>query len=413
MLVLLRRRNFSLLWWGGLISLTGNRVLSVALPFYVYQQTGSTVATATMVMATIVPSMLFSTIAGVLVDRWDRRQVMVGTNLILMVVVLPLFAVRITGWVWLVYLVAFVETMVSIFFRLAENALLPQLVAPNQLLTANALNALNDTLARLIGPAVGGVLLGVWGLESVILFDSISYLLAGLLIFFVNAPPEQTRAYAFYNASPPLSCRGFGYEWQEGLSIIRREHLIAVLFVVIGLTTLSGTMMDPLYAPFVHDRLQEGSSVFGWLLTVQGMGGVLGGFLIGLLAARIKPAYLFSISAITVGVILFFIFQSTSLPIVFLLSFVAGIPSVGARVGMQTLMQESVADAYRGRVGGILTTTGSTLELLSVGFAGIMAEKIGIVPMLSLAAALTILAGIVGLWLLPRAVPATERALEK
>src|SRR4029453_1904712 len=71
MFALLRQRNFSLLWWGGLFSLTGNRVLSVALPFYVYQQTGSTVATATMVMATIVPSMLFSTIAGVLVDRWE------------------------------------------------------------------------------------------------------------------------------------------------------------------------------------------------------------------------------------------------------------------------------------------------------------------------------------------------------
>lgn len=113
----------------------GNRVLPMALPFYVYQQTDSTVATAAIVMATIVPSMLFSTIAGVLVDRWDCKQVMVVTNFILMVVFLPLFAVRRTGWVWLIYTVAFVETLVSIFFRLAGNALLPRVVVPNQLLS--------------------------------------------------------------------------------------------------------------------------------------------------------------------------------------------------------------------------------------------------------------------------------------
>lgn len=401
MLLLLRQRNFSLLWWGGLISLTGNRVLGVALPFYVYEQTGSTLATATMVMATIVPSMLFSSIAGVLVDRWDRRQVMVVTNLLLTFVLLPLFAVPMTGWVWLVYSVAFVETTISIFFRLAESALLPQLVTPHQLLTANSLNSLNDTLARLVGPAFGGVLLGVWGLESVILFDSISYLLAGLLFFCVNAPPEQMRVHLSYNDSSILSWRGFRHAWQDALSLIRRQQILAALFVVIGLTTFSGTMMDPLYAPFVHDILQAGSAMFGWILTVQGIGGVLGGFLIGLWAERIKPAYLFGISAIIVGIVLLSMFQSRSLPLVFVFAFVAGIPSVGARVGLQTLIQESVADAYRGRVGGMLTTVGSTLELLSVGFAGIMAEKVGIVPILSLAAALTMLAGAIGLYLLP------------
>ncbi|MEZ4618018.1 MAG: MFS transporter [Caldilineaceae bacterium] len=83
MFTLLRQRNFALLWWGGLVSLTGNRVLSIALPFYIYQQTGSTLATATMVLATSLPSMLFSSIAGVFVDRWERKRLMVVTNLLL------------------------------------------------------------------------------------------------------------------------------------------------------------------------------------------------------------------------------------------------------------------------------------------------------------------------------------------
>jgi hypothetical protein len=77
---------------------------------------------------------------------------------------------------------------------------------------------------------------------------------------------------------------------------------------------------------------------------------------------------------------------------------------------MQTLLQESVVDAYRGRVFGMLTMVGSMLELLSVGFAGIMGEQVGIVPMLSVAAGITILAGMIGLWLLPRVTPARASA---
>jgi MFS family permease len=122
-------------------------VLSVALPFYVYSETGSTLATAAMVIATIVPSMLFSSVAGVFVDRWNRKQVTVISNFLLALVLLPLLVVSVTGWLWVVYLVAFLETTLSTFFRSAENALLPRVVEKDRLVPANSLNALNDTLA--------------------------------------------------------------------------------------------------------------------------------------------------------------------------------------------------------------------------------------------------------------------------
>src|SRR5215210_6120577 len=91
MFYLLRRRNFALLWFGGLISIMGDRVLLVALPYFVYQQTGSTLATAGMVAAQLLPRLLFGSIAGVFVDRWDRKQVMVIASLSQGLVILPLF----------------------------------------------------------------------------------------------------------------------------------------------------------------------------------------------------------------------------------------------------------------------------------------------------------------------------------
>ena len=402
--MLLRQRNFALLWWGGLISITGNRVLTMAIPFYIYRQTGSTVATATMMIAMILPSMLFGSIAGVFVDRWDRRQVMIVTNLLLAIVLLPLLALRVTAWIWLVYVVAFLEATIATFFYPAENALFPRIVGEDQLLSANTLNSLNNTLAGLIGWSLGGILLAHWGIELVILFDSLSYLLAALLVFLVNAPPEQTRVRGAAAETEPFSWQNFRREWQDGLALICQQRIIALLFVVSSISLLGGTMMDPLVAPFVYDILQRDAVEFGWILTVGAIGGMLGGLLIGRLAGRVRTADLFSLSSIMVGVLLFIMYRSVSLPVVLGLGLLSSMLSVGPRVAMPTLLQEHVADGYRGRVFGTLDMTSSLLMLLGVGFAGIMGERIGIVPVLSIGAGIMIVAGCISFLMLPRVV---------
>jgi MFS family permease len=167
-------------------------------------------------------------------------------------------------------------------------------------------------------------------------------------------------------------------------------------------------MMDPLIAPFVYEVIKGNAAQFGWMLTVQGLGGVVGGLLIGRLTRRGSVTSLFGISCIVIGILLFVMFQSTSVAFVIVLAFVVGIASVGSRVGSQTLLQENTEDSYRGRVFGILTMTGSTLELLSVSFAGIMAERLGIVPILSVAAGITVMAGVLALVLLKNATSAKD-----
>src|SRR5687767_390710 len=116
MFTLLRQRNFALLWFGGLISIMGDWVLGVALPFFVYQVSGSTLATAVMVAAELLPRLLFGSIAGVFVDRWDRRKVMVIASLGQGLVILPLFLVRSAETLWIVYVVTFIQVSLAIFF---------------------------------------------------------------------------------------------------------------------------------------------------------------------------------------------------------------------------------------------------------------------------------------------------------
>ncbi len=98
LLATLRRRDFALLWFGGLVSLAGDWMLFVALPIYVYQRTGSALATGAMFTAGLLPNVLFGSVAGVFVDPWDRKRTMVVANVLLAASVLPLLVAPQTGW---------------------------------------------------------------------------------------------------------------------------------------------------------------------------------------------------------------------------------------------------------------------------------------------------------------------------
>src|SRR3954462_7528159 len=107
---LLRKRNFALVWIGGLISVIGDWVFLIGLPITVYTLTGSALATTVMFAAGTVPSIVFGTVAGVYVDRWDRKRTLVLGNLLLAVSLLPLLAVRDASQIWIVYIVEFVSS---------------------------------------------------------------------------------------------------------------------------------------------------------------------------------------------------------------------------------------------------------------------------------------------------------------
>ncbi len=148
MLALLWRRDFGCIWIGGLISLVGDWMLLTALPVYVYQSTGSTLATGAMLAARVIPRILLGSLAGVFVDRWDRRGTLIVANLLLALGLLPLLLATSGERLWLVYVVAFVQSAMAQVVAPALGALVPRLVDERELLRANALNALSNDVSR-------------------------------------------------------------------------------------------------------------------------------------------------------------------------------------------------------------------------------------------------------------------------
>ena len=402
MMRVLRNRDFALLWWGGLVSMLGNWMLFVALPVYVYQATGSTLATSLMFIAGALPRVLLGSVAGVFVDRLERKRTMVVCNLLLAVTIAPLLLVTHSGTFWLIYVVAVLQSAIGQFFGPAENALLPALVGREDLTPANALNALNNNLARLIGPAVGGLVVTAFGLQGVVLLDLASYLVAALLIALITVSSKATDD---QELTPQHNAfRRWFSEWREGLGQVRHNRIVAVLLAAMTLTSVGEGAFSVLLAPFVSVAFAGGALELGWVLSAQAVGGIVGGVLIGWLGSRLSPSRLLGLGLLFVGLIDLAIFNYPTffpniVPALALMA-VVGVPAAAAGAGYTTLMQTNVADRFLGRVFGTVGTVSAFAMLLGMAVAGVLGDLVGVVAVINVQGVAYTVAGFVTLLLL-------------
>jgi len=388
MLRLLRLRDFRLLWLGGFISMMGDWALVAALPFEVYRRTGSTLATAGIILASLAPAVLFGSTAGVFVDRWDRRRLMVWVNVALGAALLPLLSVDALG-MWIVYAVLIVSTILQQLFIPAEVALLPQLVGDEDLVAANSLSALNRNLARLVGPAIGGAAVAFGGLPLVVLTDAASFVTAAILIALIApaASSAPARALAEHAAAATRSAFGrLADEWRDGLAVTMSNRMLRALLVFSLLTGLGEGVVGALFVPWVSDILGGDNAAFAALLSTQAIGGLIGAFIIGKYFRDASPALMLSIGAIAFGLIDLVLFTyPVFVPIVLpaLIGMViVGVPSSAIGVGRTTLQQTLTVDSHRGRVIGLFGTVMALGMIVGTTIAGLLGELIGIVPLL-------------------------------
>jgi MFS family permease len=403
MIAALRQRDFSLLWFGGVLSVIGDYFLFVALPFFVYERTGSTLATGAMFVAQTLPRLLFGSVAGVFVDRWDRKRTMVFSDLSRALILLPLLAVAAGAPVVLVYAVAFVEASVSMFFLPAKSAAIPNLVSERNLTAANSLNQLTEEIPSLVGALLGGALLGIVGLSGLVLLDIGTYLASALLISLIRgstaAPAEEPEV------TPEVAVSAWASglrEWLGGLKLIVRERSVAVLFAVISVATVGEGVGTVLVIIFFRDALGGGAQEFSYFIAGYGVGGILGGLLLNWASRVIDEVRLFSLSLIANGILLLAIFNIPILPVIVALSVLAGMTVIGWFVVSQTLLQKWVPDRYRGRVFGSYETTQALTMLVGMGLAVVLEDALGVVVVLSIVGAVWSLAGLVAWLMLPQ-----------
>jgi predicted MFS family arabinose efflux permease len=408
MFATLRNRDFALLWTAGLISVAGDFALLTALPLHAYALTGSAVATGGVFAASLLPRALLGSVAGVFVDRWDRRRTMVAADLLRALLLLPLLLVGAPGLVWLIYASRAATGTVGLFFDPAENALLPRLVGEDRLVAANALNALNNNLGRLVGPVIGGLAYARWGLGVAVLLDVATFLLSAALVAAIRTPSRPARADGADHAAATAFERAAA-EWRDGVRIVGRDRVLLTIFVALALGFVGEGTFEVGFSPLVIDALAVGATGAGVLMAAQAIGGIAAGGLVSAASSRLSPRLQFGLGLNGLGVCDAGMTNAGTLatpgtPALVAASafmLLAGFPVVALNAASNTLVQVRVADAYRGRVFGALGAIGSLATLVGLAVGGVAIDAVGVVPVLSAGAAMWVVGGAFALLRIP------------
>lgn len=412
MLATLRQRDFALLWIAGLISLTGDLAFTIALPLHVYTKTDSTLATSAAFAASMVPGFVFGSIAGVFVDRWDRKRTMVWADISRAVILVPMVFAFVTDSLLLLYVIAAIQGTIGLFFGPAEDALLPRLVGKERLVTANALNALNDNLAMLIGPALGALLFAWAGLGGAAMFNVASYGLSAVLIGMIAADTKPVRDALSEVARAGSAWSRMVHDWAAGLRVIRDERSLSVVLAagVLG-NVAEGVFVTLGLAPFVLDVLGGTDAQVGWLGTAQAVAGIAAGVVVARIGHRLSRRLLFGFGQVGLGLAdfsMFFIVRRLVGPGTAAISLamgcmvLAGAPAVANGIGRQSIIQAHTDDAFRGRVFGALRATGGLAMVIGFAIGGVLGDRIGLVPVLAVSALVRSVGGVLVLLLMPR-----------
>lgn len=263
-------RTFFVIWSGQLVSTLGSGLTSFALGVWIYERTGSTTLFALNMLAFVLPNLLVSPFAGALVDRWDRRRVMIlsdtGAGLSTLAIVVLMTLGRLE--VWHVILISAWNSAFTTFQWPAYSAATTLLVPKAQLGRAGGMVQIGEAMSQLISPALAGALFVTVGLQGVVLVDFVTYLFAVTTLLLVHVP------------SPELSqdgLEGRGSIWKEAIYgwryIAARKGLFGLLMVFAAYNFFSG-LFSPLIGPLILDMYSP--EVFGYLGSIVGVGMLVG-----------------------------------------------------------------------------------------------------------------------------------------
>lgn len=376
-------RDFRRLWLAGLISGTGDWMLLVALPVLVYQRTGSSLGTSVAFLIELIPAVLIAPLAGRLADRRDHRTLLVAVSLGQAAALLPLLA---GAHLPVLYSVIAIQAALAGLFDPAKNALLPRMVAEDQLVAANSLTGLNENLGRLVGAALGGAALMAGGLPVIVIGDAASFLLSAALIWGVRPVGAEDPA---RDASPPRA---------GGHPFARRP--VRAGLAVTAITAIGQGLFMVLFVVFVARNLHGNAAENGLLRAVQAIGAIAGGLVLAR-AARLRPRHLTGLACLAFGTVAVLMWNlphvTTAEPVYAALFICSGIPGVALLSGLISWLQEGTADGERGRVFAAFGAVFALGEAVGMLAAGILGDRLGAVPLLNVQAICYLAGGVAAL----------------
>ena len=341
----LRYRNFRLLWTGGIVSSTGDFLEIVALNWLVYELTSSPLYLGLFNLVRSLPILFFTLIAGAMSDKYERRKLMIYSQGTAMLLSGILAALAFSGKLTIIPIltIGILQGIANSFNLPIRQSLISELVPREEIVNAVALNGTSLTLTLVIGPTLGGLIVGTLGVKYALLFNALSFIAVILALFAMKIPAMVSK----HEKSIIQSLK-------EGAVYIFNHEIIFTVILFSFIMVAVGLPYTTLLPVFAKDYFHLNASGYGYLFAIAGTGALLGSLFSGVRSKeKVKIAMIFSFIGFGLLLIAFGIaalYLSNYLFVFIIMLMMIGFSFATFNVTNNTILQLQVNDVYRGRV---------------------------------------------------------------
>lgn len=377
-----RNRSFTFMWSGQLVSTMGSALTSLAASIYVFRLTNSALSVGLMLMSTAAPSLLVGLFAGVFVDRFDRKKIMVAADLIRAVLVFLIPFLVPINVIWL-YVVVILTSAIGQFFDPAHESVLPEVASEKELASANSLIAISSFGSTAIGFAASGLIASAADISWAFYLDALSFLISAFCIWQVRIAPNL--------ANEKTSASVVVGNLRAGVKQLFDTPVLRSLFTAQIPVLLAFGLANTLLLPFAVRALGATEFEYGIQEGLTSIGFVIGSLLMASVFDRMREGLWIGLSwfgMAIAGIVYSFLH---SIPLAILVVTISGFFNAPSAIGRRLIVQRNTPREMRGRVNSVFFVTRDVLFLVGMGLAG-LADTID-VRLMYLASSLILLIG--------------------
>ena len=357
-----RSRDFSLLWSSQLVSELGSSITALAAGIYVYKISGSVVNLSLMMIASVAPSLLVGLFAGVFVDRYDRKRIMLVTSLLrgLLVLAIPFLIPYNLAWM---YVLVFLSGAVGQFFNPAQSSVLPDVATEEELNAANSLMAISTYGSLVLGYGLSGFFVDRLPIEWAFYTNALTFLVCALLIEAMHVPA--------FKVEEQTSARVVLGNLTAGARYIANTPILRSLFIIFALVFINFGFLNALRLPFTIEALNGSSSTYGLLEGLTLIGFVAASLWMARVGDRLREGVWLAISFIGMGITSIAFALISSVSAAFVIIVIEGFVNAPSVIARSLVMQRNAPREMRGRVFGNFFVMRDTVFMIGIAVAGL------------------------------------------
>lgn len=370
-LKIFRDGSFLKLWAGHGISTFGDMITFLAIPMIVYGITGSKSALSLSVLVRVIPVILIGPFAGALVDRLNRKNIMIWADILRAMLTVVLLLSPDQYLLTMIYVVVFLKSLIGIFFNPAFNSTIPSIIEKENLMSANSVFGVTANILQFVTPFAGAALIAFSGARSVLLIDMISFIVSAVAIYYIDIPkhPDKTRKL--------ITPRMLLKDIEEGFRFMLSSKVLSIIMLTTLITQFGQGFIAPLWLPYVIEGLKRPAEDFGVLVAMQGFGSIIGTMMLLILGVRKSKSYklFYSIFTLMTGITIFMQITTLNFSIFIIWGTLVGVFISGMGVSTQTMVQHIARNEMLGRVSSTLNIINQTFMAAAVAIAGLLGDR--------------------------------------